>query len=103
MVRESQWKKFSDCPVPVNAHLNPDRHFGAIPSKMSQRIKTFMKEYTEKDGRSVCFTYLVLPTYLCLSACLPTSVCLNGTPASLVSVLQTNDNTSRKIREPCPF
>ena len=44
MARDSIWRKYSYCPIPVNAQLNPDRHFGSISEKMAQKIKIFMEK-----------------------------------------------------------
>ena len=38
-------KQFSSCPVPVNAHLRPDTHFGSIPEKLSAELDLFIKHY----------------------------------------------------------
>ena len=43
MVRDNYIKKFSRCPIPVNAHLPPNRYFGSIPEKMSKRIGSFLE------------------------------------------------------------
>lgn len=37
-------KKFCPCPIPVNAQLRPDRHFGAISEKLTQQMESFVEK-----------------------------------------------------------
>ncbi len=72
MVRESYSKKFSRCPIPVNAHLPPNRYFGSIPEKMSARIGSFLEISSGISGSKDIVRYLTLRcqqkwrTYVCV-------------------------------------
>ncbi len=37
-------KQYASCPVPVNAHLRPDTHFGSIPEKLSSEMDLFIEQ-----------------------------------------------------------
>lgn len=48
MARQGFRKTVSREPIPVNAHLRPDRHFGSISHKMSQTIQSFLRQHPDK-------------------------------------------------------
>ena len=48
MARQGFRENFSREPIPVNAHLRPDRHFGSISQKMLQSIQAFVRQNPDK-------------------------------------------------------
>lgn len=56
MGRSKIWKKFSHGPIPVNARLNPDRHFGAVSTEIYERIHSFVDKHPEMFMQDTRYT-----------------------------------------------
>ena len=41
----SDWNKLCCSPVPVNAQLRPDTHFGSVPEKLSAELELFIENH----------------------------------------------------------
>ena len=47
-VVNSAWNKLQCCPIPVNAKLRPDTHFGSIPEKLSAELEHFIEKHHDR-------------------------------------------------------